>query len=346
MAQYNGVTLPDEYSVRHARDQDAQPILGLIEAYDHSFGIESSGYTEVDIRDGWDDLDMQTDTWAIIAADGALAAYGEVTDRSAGKLMADGYVHPDHRGKGLGTALVLLMEGQAREMVGQAPEGAEVTVTNGVLTLDQGGREILEREGYTLARVFWEMRIMMTEPPAAPALPAGLRLREFVPGQDERAVFETMEAAFADHWNHVPREFEEWLGRTRRPDFDPTLWLLVETEDGRIPAAALCHMRADHGWIGTIGTLRAWRGQGLASALLRAAFGRFWERGVPTVALGVDAQNPSGATRVYEAAGMQVASSATIYLKVLRPGVDLATMPAQAPSDSFGKPARGTPTQA
>jgi len=332
MAQYNGVTLPDEYSVRHARDQDAQGILDLIAACDHSFGVESSGFTEVDIREGWASLDMRTDTWAIVAPDGALAAYGEVTDRGAGKLMADGYVHPDHRGRGLGTALVRLMEGRARELVAQSPEGAEVTVSNGVLTLDQAGREILEREGYMLGRVFWEMRITMTEPPAAPTLPAGLRLRAFVPGQDERAVFQTVDTAFADHWNHTPRVFEEWLGHTRRPDFDPSLWLLVETEDGQVPAAALCGLRADHGWIHTVATLRPWRRRGLASALLRAAFSRFWERGVPTVALGVDAQNPTGATHVYEAAGMRVAASATIYLKTLRPGVDLATMAAHAPS--------------
>lgn len=325
MAQADIITLPDEYSVRHARDQDARDIVALVTACDESFGIASGGYTEVDIRDGWGNLDIARNTWAIIAPNGSLAAYGEVTDQGSGKLIADGYVHPDHRGKGLGTALARHMEARARELVENAPAGAQVKLSNGVLLLDQAARDLLEREGYTVGRVFWEMRVTLTEEPAAPELPDDLRLRAFVPGQDERAVFDTTQAAFADHWEHAPREFEEWLHHTRRPDFDPSLWLLVEAADGAIPAVALGSMRSDHGWINTVGTLREWRKRGLASALLRASFRAFWEHGMRVVALGVDSQNPTGATHVYEAAGMRAASSAVVFQKVLRPGADLAT---------------------
>lgn len=330
MAHQDTVALPERYSLRHARDQDAQPILALIAAYDHSFSVESGGYSEVDIREGWANLDQERNTWAIIAPDGALAAYGEVTDQGFGKLVADGYVHPDHRGKGLGATLARLMESRARELVDAAPEGAQVTLFNGVLLLDQAARDLLERDDYSIARVFWEMRIVLSEQPPMPEPPASLRLRAFVPGQDERAVFDTVEAAFADHWEHTPRDFDEWLSRTRRPDFDPTLWLLLETADGVIPAVALGWMRAENGWISTVATRREWRGQGLASTLLRASFHAFWGHGMRAVALGVDSQNPTGATHVYEAAGMSVASSAVIYQKMLRPGVDLATNAARA----------------
>ena len=327
MAHDDMMALPAEYSVRHARDQDAQRILALIAACDQSFGVESGGYSEVDIQEGWANLDRERDTWAIIAPNGALAAYGEVTNQGHGKLIADGYVHPEHRGKGLGTALARAMEARARDLVDTAPEGAQVTLFNGTLLVDQAAHDLLERDGYGVARTFWEMRITMSEPPAAPEPPAGLRLRAFTPGQDERAVFDTVETAFLDHWEHTPRDFDEWLGRTRRPDFDPSLWLLLEAADGAIPAVALGWMRDGHGWISTVATRREWRRQGLAGTLLRASFRAFWERGMRAVALGVDAQNPTGATSVYEAAGMAVASSAIIYKKVLRPGVDLARTP-------------------
>ena len=166
MAQLDPMALPERYSVRRARDQDTQAIPKLIQACDQSFGKEPSGYTEEDVREGWSRLDIERDTWAILAPDGALAAYGEVTDRGAGKLIADGYVHPAHRGLGLGTALARAMEARARELVADAPEGAQVSVTNGVLLVDQAARDLLERDGYTVARVFWEMRITLDAAPS------------------------------------------------------------------------------------------------------------------------------------------------------------------------------------
>lgn len=327
------VSLPEEYTLRHARDQDAEAVIALLNAFDDSFGAPRSGLTVNAVRASWADLDMAHDTWAIAAPDDTLAAYGEVNNFGAGKLVSDGYVHPSHRGKGIGSWLIRRMEARARELVDTAPAEAQVELTNGVLMVDVAARALLEREGFALCRVFHEMRITLTEPPTVPALPAGLRLRAFTPGQDERAVFDTVEAAFADHWNHTPRQFDEWLTRKQREGIDPALWLLVEAEDGSIPAVSLGSMRDDLGFITTVGTLRAWRGKGLASALLMASFLAFWERGMRTIALGVDAQNPTGATRVYEAAGMRAAVSATVYQKILRPGVDLATVPNQAQPD-------------
>lgn len=321
------ISLPEGYTFRHARDQDAHAIINLIDAFDHSFGNPSSGYSVVDVQEGWSKMDIERDTWVILAPDGAMASYGELNNNGSGKLFSDGYVHPDHRGKGIGTALIGAMEARAREQVEQAPADIEVELTNGVLLADSAARTLLESAQYSLARVFQEMRIELTEAPATPTLPAGLRLRAFTPGQDERAVFETVEAAFADHWNHTPRDFEEWLSRTKRPDFDPALWLLVTAEDGEVVAVSLGGLRDGLGFINTVGTLRAWRGKGLASALLKASFLAFWERGMRTVGLGVDSQNPTGATRVYEAAGMRAVVSAAVYRKVLRAGKNLAQNP-------------------
>jgi mycothiol synthase len=60
-------------------------------------------------------------------------------------------------------------------------------------------------------------------------------------------------------------------------------------------------------------------------ALLLHAFGEFYRRGVRTVGLGVDAQSLTGATRLYERAGMSVIAQFERYEKELRPGIDLST---------------------
>jgi ribosomal protein S18 acetylase RimI-like enzyme len=71
------------------------------------------------------------------------------------------------------------------------------------------------------------------------------------------------------------------------------------------------------GWIASVGVRPPWRRFGLGLAMLQEAFRRFYERGERVVGLGVDAENPTGATRLYERAGMSVAWQATVYEKEL-----------------------------
>ena len=79
------------------------------------------------------------------------------------------------------------------------------------------------------------------------------------------------------------------------------------------------------GWVNSLGVRRPWRRRGLALALLRHAFGVFYRRGKTKVGLGVDATSLTGATRLYEKAGMHVQRKSVTYEKVLREGRDLTT---------------------
>ena len=74
----------------------------------------------------------------------------------------------------------------------------------------------------------------------------------------------------------------------------------------------------DWGWIGTLGVRPGWRRRGLGLALLQEGFRRFAERGETVAALGVDSENPTGATRLYERAGMRVLWRADVWRKELR----------------------------
>src|SRR5229473_1962879 len=143
--------------------------------------------------------------------------------------------------------------------------------------------------------------------------------------EDERSVFETDEEAFRDHWGHLPMQFDVWEHWTvKREDFDPALWFLAF--DGNQPAGiCLCQSEKDSGWVDTLAVRRPWRRKGLGMALLLHSFGEFYRRGVHKVGLNVDSQNLTGATRLYERAGMHVARQYNTYEKELRPGVELST---------------------
>ena len=74
------------------------------------------------------------------------------------------------------------------------------------------------------------------------------------------------------------------------------------------------------GWIRTLGVRRPWRQRGLGEAILLHSFGEFYKRSKTTIGLGVDAQNPTGATRLYQKVGMFAASEFVTYEKELRSG--------------------------
>jgi ribosomal protein S18 acetylase RimI-like enzyme len=98
---------------------------------------------------------------------------------------------------------------------------------------------------------------------------------------------------------------------------------MIAWDGDQIAGFSLNRYRMGSGWIGTLGVRRPWRKRGLGEALLLHSFGEFYRRGTKTVGLGVDAQNPTGATRLYQKAGMYPASEFVIYEKELRPGREI-----------------------
>ena len=134
---------------------------------------------------------------------------------------------------------------------------------------------------------------------------------------EEPLLYEVMEEAFAQEWGRPPRSFEDWQHSTFDSDFfDPTLCFLVRADD-RVAAAEMCRQRFGMGFVGSIGVLGPWRRLGLGRALLLHGFAELYRRGERRIGLGVDAENPTGATRLYESVGMHVAWQADTYEKSL-----------------------------
>ena len=98
--------------------------------------------------------------------------------------------------------------------------------------------------------------------------------------------------------------FEEWAHFLLQPPaFEPQLWFLAEERE-QAGGFAICHPHPSDpmlGWIGVLGVRRAWRRRGLARALLLHAFREFRRCGLRRAGLGVDAENLTGANRLYEA---------------------------------------------
>jgi ribosomal protein S18 acetylase RimI-like enzyme len=110
---------------------------------------------------------------------------------------------------------------------------------------------------------------------------------------------------------------------------DPSLLFLAMDGD-EIAGFNLCRPHAfddpEIGWVGSLGVLRPWRKRGIGLALLRHSFNEFYRRGKRKVGLGVDANNLTGALRLYENAGMRVYRAFDKYEKEMRPGVEASVL--------------------
>jgi mycothiol synthase len=174
---------------------------------------------------------------------------------------------------------------------------------------------VIEAAGGVIVRHFWRMQATVTDGIPAVELPAGAQIRLVREGDDAdlRAMYDVLETAFAEHFGAAPATYDEWIGfRSSAALSDRSLWWLA-TVDGE-PAAALIGRRmGDLGWIEEVGTLPAYRGRGLARALLLVAFEEFRRLGFAEVGLGVDATNPTGAVRLYSSIGMRQSRTMPCY---------------------------------
>jgi GNAT superfamily N-acetyltransferase len=196
--------------------------------------------------------------------------------------------------------------------------GGAGRIQNAVLEADSAAPKLLASLGYSAVRVFREMRVELDASPPPPEWPDGLRAVPFDPERDALEFHAATEEAFADTWEHTPRDFEWWskryLGSER---FDPTLWCVVRAGD-EIAAGTSCSGDTyGGGWVDTLFTRRPWRKQGVGAGLLCDSFGRFWERGEHSVGLSGDAANDTGAFRLYERGGMAPAFGWAVYEKAL-----------------------------
>jgi ribosomal protein S18 acetylase RimI-like enzyme len=196
-------------------------------------------------------------------------------------------------------------------------EGAKKILT-GAAEPDDEARAAFELRGYREARRFYEMEIELTGEPPEPVLPDGLTVDEL--RDDEYAAFyEALNESFAEHWEWHPEPFEAWLERRQgqhRDEHGP-VWFVVRDGDELAGVTRNDASVAGGGYIGAIGVRPAWRGKGVAKALLYRTFAEFWRRGTTRVTLDVDSENATGAVALYERVGMHVDSCGVAFEKAL-----------------------------
>jgi len=234
-------------------------------------------------------------------------------------------VDPAWRRRGIGRALV--RDADRRSLVLSATQATDRPVVRGMFVSERnpGALALARSEGFEPVRWFFDMERpgIDRDLPEPPALPDEIEVRPVVPEQ-YRAIWKADIEAFRDHWGGGDESDEEFRRYQDAPDFDPSLWVVAW--DGEEVASASINTIYAHeneatgmrrGWLESVFTRRAWRKRGLASALIARSLHILAERGMTVAALGVDADNPSGALRLYESFGFAVAERSAAWRRPL-----------------------------
>ena len=298
--------LREGYSVRAPGPDDVSAIAETLAAGDTYFN-GSPDTDENDIKEDWgyEDFDPSTDSWMVVGREGRVAGYAAVFKKNPGEtLEAYGGVHPEERGRGVGSTLVRLIEERAASYMSEM-DVDEIVLQHHVIGVDKAGLALFTAMDYRVIRHMWRMAIDLGGDLHEFPCPDGIKVRTFKKGE-EQAVHALEEEGFQDHWQFSPQSYDVWLRRTLESDaFDPELWLLASDGD-RLVGHSLSHLHLGEGYVDSLSVLRDWRGKGLAAHLLSRSFELFKQRGLSTATLHVDALNPTGATRLYERVGMHV----------------------------------------
>lgn len=330
--------LPSGLVARAAEPQDVDGLTAVVRETDIA-GCGHSSTNSEELRDYLADPECGWGRGAVTVWRGPEIIGGLLTfdGLAVGRgWMLDVHAKPsDPRLHGILAALIdaAIREGRTRfELLFPGPDEPMQLAKAGCYSNDEALRSELEKRGFREVRTFWRMKVdhatgadaLDPQPLQAPLgtsraeagaiaapLSEGYRIRPFRDeDSDWHGVHEASSAAFLDHFDFTPLEFDEWQERHQGETEDPTQWIVAESDDGVVGYAMGSNRYAseDCGYVASLGVVREHRGHGLARALLRARMADDVARGFLSTILHVDATNPTGATRLYESVGMTVDS--------------------------------------
>ncbi|WP_414672431.1 mycothiol synthase [Lentzea sp.] len=227
----------------------------------------------------------------LVHLDGELAGYAhvDVLGDADGNKVAELAVHPAHRHRGVGEALVTALPQEKLRIWahGGHPDAGKLA----------------EKLGLSKVRELLRMRLRLENDLPEPKLPEGVTIRPFVPGKDEAAVVYVNHRAFDWHPEQGSMSIEDVRAKEEEAWFDPEGFLLAFDADGRLAGFHWTKVHTPElGEVYVVGVDPDSQGGGLGKALTLAGLHHLRGRGVGEVMLYVEADN-TVAVRVYTKLG-------------------------------------------
>lgn len=230
---------------------------------------------------------------------------------------------PEWRGTGIRRTMVRHLKDRLRQIAADHPADKAKNFVNWGMEVETDWINLLLAEGHQIVRYGFEMvRPNLDNIPDCP-LPKGLEVRR---GSDAEArqIWEAAREAFRDHWGMSEWSEESFTSWSAYPDYNPSLWQVAWAGD-EVAGGVLNFIDEKEngengrlrGYTDPIFVRRPWRKQGVAKALIARSFQVLKEAGMTEAALGVDAENLSGALHLYRKMGFEEVKRSMTFKKPL-----------------------------
>jgi ribosomal protein S18 acetylase RimI-like enzyme len=219
--------------------------------------------------------------------------------------------------------MLVLTENRLRYIAATHPPKEAKSFQVDVSQFQEGTVFLLERVGYQAIRYFFDMvRPTLNNIPTLP-LPDGLELRPVNPDH-YAAIWKSVDETSQDEWGYkkpTDDDYQEWQ---KHPHFQPHLWQVAwDMAANRVAGHVLTFIDDDEneqfnrkrGYTEGIGVDRSWRRRGLARGLIVRSLQAQKAAGMTESALAADSDSMSGATRLFESCGFQIAGRKAVYRK-------------------------------
>jgi ribosomal protein S18 acetylase RimI-like enzyme len=266
---------------------------------------------------------LDRNTLLAVTEDGTIAAEALIVfPPGEGDQLAltDGNVHTSYRGQGLGSCLLDWLERRARQEFSTSTSGTPQLMRASCAGGQADRIALFEQHGFRAMRYSYEMQRDLAALIPDVSLPDSLQWAQWTTELDP-ALMHAFNAAFSEHWGLQTMNEAAWKEFfTGVPQFRGDLSYLVLREDEIAGFCVNWVVGAENtrkGWIEAIGVIPTWRGQGIASALLVKTLQSFQAAGLKQAGLDVDAENPTGALRLYQKHGFKVGKESIHFVKNL-----------------------------
>jgi len=228
---------------------------------------------------------------------------------------------PEWWGKGVRDSMIQWCEERLADTAKYHDDNETKAFQTWALSTEDDWIATVERHGYEKVRYGFTMLRSLDVPIPDLPLPEGIEVRP-VEEPDYRTVWEADVEAFKDGWEPVEMSEEFYHIWREKAEFQPEKWQVAWSQDkvaGAVQNFINKEENAEHGrlrgYTENIHVGREWRGQGLAKALIARSFKVIKQLGMEEACLGVDAENPTGALRLYESMGFEVDKTFFTYRK-------------------------------